>query len=373
MVAIKTTSSGRKLAHCTDCHLHKLTNAAAPHEPRATTRAAAPTLGSAESAEYPEPAQVVLIQQPDPGQPYDVVATESALRWTFVIRQRHLDHGHCPLPAQAVRRIRTAKVVHLHDGHGFPKVLAVSLGKRITKGRLQGIHWPHTQVVPGTRVTAELDRSRLRLFLTPLERPVFIAMKRLLYEYDARIIARELPTILTPGGGHAASSLDLLVQETIRKLGYLDEEGHALLPMENLIRNVRSRSASERYSSETLRASVDGLISRKRLTWETGSCAADGILNFPACPGERRIRLVCYTPFVLPEHKKKQPRIVHLPSASSQHGVAGHLMRIDHLGKEASDAAQAAYTEAHRSAGLTGSHKLPEGRTYVRPHMRGGK
>ncbi|MET9384576.1 hypothetical protein ABZY09_26795 [Streptomyces sp. NPDC002928] len=326
-----------------------------------------------ESAETPETGQVVVIRQPDPGQPYDVVATESGLQWTFVIRQRHLDHGQCPLPAQAVRRIRTAKVVHLHDGHGFPKVLLAPLGKKITKEHLRGIHWPQTQVVPGTRVTAELDRSRLRLFLTPLERPVFIAKNRLLYEYDPRIIARELPTNLTHSRGDTAPSLDLLVQETIRKLGYLDEEGHALLPMENLIRNVRSRSASERYASETVRASVNGLISRKRLTWETGSCATDGILNFPARPDERTIRLVCYTPFVLPRLKKEQTRVVQLPSASSQHEVAGHLMRIDHLGKQASDEARAAYTEAHRSAGLTGSHKLPKGHTYVRPHKRGGK
>ncbi|MET7848349.1 hypothetical protein ABZT48_08875 [Streptomyces avermitilis] len=373
MIAIKTTSSGRKLAHCTDWHRQRLTNAAGSHEPHATTGADAPMLGSVGSAEIPEHDRVVVIQQPDPGQPYDVVETESGLQWTFVIRQRHLDHGQCPLPAQAIRRIRMAKVVDLHDGRAFPTVLLASLGKKITKERLQGIHWPQTKVVPGTRVTAKLDRSRLRLILAPLERPVFIAKKQFLYEHDPRIIVRELPMNLTHSRDDTTPSLDVLVQETIRKLGYLDEEGHALLPMENLIRNVRSRSASERYSSEAVRVSVNGLISRKRLTWETGSCAADGILNFPARPGERTIRLVCCMPFVLPKLKKEQPRVVQLPSATSQHGVAGHLMRIEHLGKQASDEARAAYTEAHRSAGLTGSHKLPKGRTYVRTHKRGGK
>lgn len=115
---------------------------------------------------------------------------------------------------------------------------------------------------------------------------------------------------------------------------------------------------------------MNGLINRKRLTWETGSCADDGVLHFPARPGERTVRLVCYTPFVLPKPKKQ--RVVHLPSASSRHGVAGHLMKIEHLGKQASDTAQAAYAEAHRSVGLTGTHQLPKGHTYVKPHKRGG-
>lgn len=372
VVAIKTTSSGRKLPHCTDCHRQKITKITGAHEPRTATEAVTPVLDSAASAEAQDPDQPVVIQQPDPGQPYDVVETESGLQWTFVIRQRHLDQGQCPLPAQAVRRMRTVKVVHLHDGRAFPTVLLASLSKKLPKEHLQGVRWPQAQVIAGTRVTATLDRSRLLLFLTPLERPVFIARRQFLYEYDPRIIARELPTTPMQDRVGTTPSLAVLVQETIRKLGYLDEEGHALLPMENLIGNVRSHHGSERYSSGAVRAAVNGLISSKRLTWRTGSCAADGILNYPARPGQRTIRLVCYTPFVLPNLKKEQ-RVVHLPSASSQHGVAGHLMRIDHLGKQASDAAQAAYTEAHRSAGLAGSHKLPKGHTYVRPHKRGGR
>ncbi|MGV4891362.1 hypothetical protein ACSR0Z_33215 [Streptomyces viridosporus] len=371
MIAIKTTSSGRKLAHCTDCHRQKLANATSAHEPRTTAEPTAPTPDSVGGAETPGPDQVVVIQQQDPGQPHDVVETDSELQWTFVIRRRHLDHGQCPFPAEAARRIRTAKVVHLHDGRAFPTVLLASLRKRITKEHLRGVHWSRTEVMPGTRVTAKLDRSRLRLSLTPLERPVLIAQKRFLYEYDPRIIARELPTSLTYSRVDTASSLDVLVQETIRKLGYLDEAGRALLPMENLVRNVRSRGTSEQCSSEAVRASVNGLVSRKRLTWQTGSCAADGVLHFPARPGERTVRLVCYTPFVLPQPKKQ--RVVQLPSTSSQHGVAGHLMKIEHLGKQASDTARAAYTEAHRSAGLAGPHKLPKGHTYVRPHKRGGQ
>ncbi|MET9759166.1 hypothetical protein ABZ016_08935 [Streptomyces sp. NPDC006372] len=370
VVAIKTTSAGRKHPHCADCHRQRVTNATGGREADSTTGAGAAPLDDIEEAKTSGLDQVVLVRQPDPGQPHDVVETTSELQWTFVIRRRHLDQGQCPLPAQAARRIRTAKVVHLHDGRAFPTVLLDSLRKKVTKEHLRGIRWPRAELMPGTRITAKLDRSRLRLFLTPLERPVFIAKTRFPYEYDPRIIARELPTSLTYSPAGVGASLDVLVQATIRKLGYLDAAGSALLPVENLIRGVRSRGASGQYSNDAIRASVNGLINRKRLTWRTGSCAADGVLHFPARPGERTVRLVCYTPFVLP--KPKNQRVVHLPSASSRHGVAGHLMKIEHLGKQASDTAQAAYAEAHRSADLTRTHKLPKGHTYVRPHERGG-
>ncbi|MBK3528314.1 hypothetical protein ACWCQF_13135 [Streptomyces rubiginosohelvolus] len=370
VVAIKTTSAGRKLAHCADCHLHGLTNVASAHKPHAPVVGTASAPDGAEGAATSRPDETVLIRQPDPGQPHDVVETASELQWTFVIRRHHVEHGQCPLPSQAARRIRTAKVVHLDHGRGFPTVLLDSLRKKVTKEHLRGIRWPGAELMPGTRITAKLDRSRLRLSLTPLERPVFIGSKRFSYAYDPRIIARELPMSLAHSPAGIGVSLDVLVQETIRKLGYLDESGSALLPVENLIRGVRSRGTSHPYSSDAIRASVNGLINRSRLTWETGSCAADGVLHFPARPGERTVRLVCYTPFVLPKPKKQ--RVVHLPSASSQHGVAGHLMKIEHLGKQASVTAQAAYAEAHRSAGLTGTHQLPKGHTYVKPHERGG-
>ncbi|MFF9761702.1 hypothetical protein ACF1G4_19625 [Streptomyces caelestis] len=372
VVAIKTTSSGRKLPHCTDCHRRKITSTLNARDHHAASEATAPEPDSNRSEAAEDPEQEVVIQQADPGRPHDVIETESSLQWTFVLRQHHLDHGYCPLPVQAVRRMRTVKVVHLDYGRAFPTVLSATLGKKITRERLRGVRWPQSQVMPGLRITAELGRSRLCLSLTPLERPVHVARRQFFHDYDPRIIARELPAITQHDSESVAPSLDLLVQETIRKLGYLDEEGRALLPMQNLITNVRSHRGPQDWSGAAVRAAVNGLISRQRLKWATGSCAADGILNYPARPGERTIRLVCYTPFVLPVREKEQLRVVQLPSASSQHGVAGHLMRIEHLGKQASDEARAAYSEAHRKAGLTGSHKLPKGHTYVRPHKRGG-
>lgn len=202
VVAIKTTSAGRKLAHCADCHLQRFTSAASTHEPHAPAVGTASAPDGAEGAATSRLDQTVLIRQPDPGQPHDVVETASELQWTFVIRRHHVEHGQCPLPSQAARRIRTAKVVHLDHGRGFPTVLLDSLRKKVTKEHLRGIRWPRAELMPGTRITAKLDRSRPRLSLTPLERPVFIAKKRFSYAYDPRIIARELPTSLahSPAG-----------------------------------------------------------------------------------------------------------------------------------------------------------------------------
>ncbi|MGW0952602.1 hypothetical protein [Streptomyces sp. NPDC002545] len=377
MVAVETADAGTTLVYCANCHRQRISAGASTPEPRAAASGAVPVPRkmASEDERHTGPDQAVVIQQPDPGKPHDVIVTESEVQWTFVIREHHLNDGVCPLPPQAVRRMRTVKVVHLHDGRAFPTVLldAPPRKKKDAKERLRGIRWPQTHIMTGTRVTAKLHQGQLSLFLSPLERPVMIARKRFLYDYDPRIIARELPASPTQNQAGSTTSLDGLVQETIRKLGYLDEEGRALLPMENLISNVRSHRGPQRYSSDAVRAAANRLLSRRRLTWETGSCAPEGILNFPARPGERRIRLVCNTPFLLPKRKNERQRVVHLPSASSHHGVAGHLMKIDHLGKQASDSARAAYAEAHRRAGLAGSRKLPKGHTYVRPHERGGK
>ncbi|MFC9543218.1 hypothetical protein ACFTXK_01005 [Streptomyces sp. NPDC056956] len=286
------------------------------------------------------------------------------------------------MPAQAVNRVRKAKVVHLHRRRAFPTVLlAGPLKKKTAQGHVRGIQWPRSEIITGTRVTAEVDGSgRLHLSLTPLPQPVFIARRRFDYEYDPQIVVRELPLPpVRPQAGKATTSaltpLENAVLQTIRKLGYLDEEGRALLPMANLLNNLREQQGTgQAHSSEAVRAATSRLLSQRRLTWATGSCGPDGLLNHPARPGERKVRLVCYTPFVLPRRKDTpgQWRVVHLPSGTSQHGVAGHLMKIEHLGKEASDAARSAYAEAHRKAGLAGSHTLPEGHTYVRPHQRGG-
>ncbi|GAA1426823.1 hypothetical protein GCM10009601_36770 [Streptomyces thermospinosisporus] len=97
-----------------------------------------------------------------------------------------------------------------------------------------------------------------------------------------------------------------------------------------------------------------------------------GMLRYPARSGERPVALLCYTPVLREANREDlrhaEPEVAYGVAA---HRVAGHLMRIGHLGKEASAEARAAYREDHQRAGLAGPHELPRGFTYVREHERG--
>ncbi|MEU3556155.1 hypothetical protein [Streptomyces fragilis] len=316
---------------------------------------------------------VLLIEGCDPGEPHDVLETRSGIRWTFVLREHHLEHAVCPLPPEAAPHLRKATVVRVHDGRAWPTVLLDVRRKKAVQESISGVRWPRAQVMPGTRIMAELSNGQVELRVTPLERPVFIARRKFLHAYDPQVVVRELPM---SSKSALDAPLDRAVLETIRKLGYLDENGRALLPMSNLIANVgRLHGHGRPVPGDAVRAVVDRLVISKRLTWQTGSRSPEGILAFPARQGEKKVRLVCYRPFELPrgDGDQKSQRVIHLPGPSSRHGVSGHLMKIDHLGKEASEEARAAYADAHRRAGLAGSHKLPKGHTYVRPHDRGGR
>ncbi|MBY8845834.1 hypothetical protein [Streptomyces sp. SP2-10] len=383
-VAVETGGTVDGQVFCSGCHERRSVEGPSLSEPRLaeapTSSAAAAEQAAAEQAgaegvheRAPGPDEPLVIQQPDPGVPHDVTETDAGITWTFVLRERHLHQGLCPVPPQAVGHLRRATVVRLHDGRAFPTVLLDSRYKKVPRDDIRGVRWPRTQIMLGARISAELSQGHLDLRLTPLERPVLIARKRFLYAYDAQVVVRELPAD-PPRGKAGANPLDSMVLDTIRKLGYLDEKGRALLPMANLVDNVhRAYGHGPSRSGDAVRAAVNRLLSSKRLTWQTGSRTTDGRLNFPARKGEKAVRLVCYQPFDLPRLQDAQRRVIHLPGASSLHTVSGHLMRIDHLGKQASEAAQGAYAEAHRQAGLAGSRRLPKGHTYVKPHRRGGK
>lgn len=86
----------------------------------------------------------------------------------------------------------------------------------------------------------------------------------------------------------------------------------------------------------------------------------------------RNCGTACYAP-VLREADREDLRHAEPEVAYSlaAHRVAGHLMRIGHLGKAASAEARAAYRDDHQRAGLAGPHELPRGFTYVREHERG--
>ncbi|WP_329303544.1 hypothetical protein OG410_39350 [Streptomyces sp. NBC_00659] len=205
------------------------------------------------------------------------------------------------------------------------------LHARLTKDQrhLRHVDWQRAGIMTGTRVTGRWSPGQnFKLVVTALEQPVALAGRRMLHEYDPRVVAQELAKGRNPKQDVNLSELERLVRDTVRELGYLDERGRALLPMRNLINNIRASSRSSSWASDAIRSSVNDLIANGHLTWETGSHGADGTLDFPARPGQVQIRLVCYTPNLHPVPVETQHQVVTLPSTTSRHQVAGHLMHI---------------------------------------------
>ncbi|MFE1797717.1 hypothetical protein ACFW9L_16320 [Streptomyces sp. NPDC059517] len=330
----------------------------------------------------------VVIRQFDPGDPHAVVEDGPVVEWKFVLRNRHLAARHCPVPSQVAGQLTQAifsavsryttwspKLTIICGGRYRKLLLEMPLHARLTQDQrhLKRVNWQQAGIMTGTRITGRWRPGQnLKLLITALEEPVVLTGRRMLYAYDPRVVAHELTKSRNRKQDVNLSELARLVRDTVRELGYLDERGRALLPMRNLINNIRASSRDgSSWASNAVQSSVNELIANGHLTWETGSHEANGILNFPARPGQIQIRLVCYTPDLRPAPVETQHKVVTLPSTTSQHQVAGHLMEIGHLGKTASDEAKAAYTEEHRRAGLAGSHSVPKGYTFVKKHQRG--
>ncbi|MGC4982599.1 hypothetical protein ACLQ18_18515 [Streptomyces sp. DT193] len=323
----------------------------------------------------------VVVEETNQGFPFSVVSTGQAVGWKLYVRAENLVHGTCPVPVEIVDRIpRTPLNIALVSGGNLTLVqsakrvhiLDYQSGARLQlegdQPFLTGISW-HPFVLPGTRVAMRWDqraRTRLHIAYTRLSKPVIVAGTIVRYAYNPRIMTRDLAA--TDVRANRAEELVLI---TLRELGYLDERGRALLPEPALIRNSIERAEPGQASRMEIKEAIQSLQSRKLLTWEWGSLGAGDRLHYPARAGEDPVELLCYTPAVCEVDQEVLQPGGHGATAARAHRVAGHLMRIGHLGKEASAEARAAYRYDHQRAGLAGPHELPRGYTYVREHERG--
>ena len=199
--------------------------------------------------------------------------------------------------------------------------------------------------------------KKLRFAYTPLDEPVVFGGTVVRYAYDPRVMTRDLAAF-----DARVDRVEELVLITLRELGYLDETGRALLPQEALIWNTVERGRSERPSTGKIRRAIERLLSRRILTWAQGSFNRAGMLHYPARHGEKEVPLLCYAPVLRVAEREDLQDVVADPAyGASAHRVAGHLMRIGHLGKEASAEAKRAYRDDHKRAGLAGPHELPRG------------
>lgn len=315
----------------------------------------------------------VVVEELDGGLPHSVVNTGLTVEWKFSVRAEHLRHGTCPVPAEMATRAAPQEPLDLTFLRGRHRIGVLDEQKGIRlrvdgdKPFLTGLTW-QPFVLPGTRVSVRWDTWRkLRLTYTPLDKPVVFGGTVVRYAYDPRIMTRELAAF-----DARVDRVEELVLIALRELGYLDEKGRALLPEEALVRNTIERAPSEEPARKKIHAAIERLLSRGILTWEQGSIDQAAVLHYPARRGETPVPLLCYAPTLrVADREDLRNDGTGAGHGVSAHRVAGHLMRIGHLGKEASAKARAAYREDHRRAGLAGSHELPPGFTYVREHERG--
>ncbi|MGD6741863.1 hypothetical protein ACOKM3_08495 [Streptomyces sp. BH106] len=324
-------------------------------------------------APHEEELAQVVVEELDSGLPYSVVNTGLTVEWKFYVRAEHLLHGTCPVPTAMADRAAPQEPLDLTFLRGRHRIKELDRQKGIrldTGGAdplLTGLEW-QPFVLPGTRVSVRWDMWRqLRLSYTPLDTPVVFGGTVVRYVHDPRIMTRELAAF-----DARVDRVEELVLITLRELGYLDEKGRALLPRPALVRNTVERAQPERPPRKKIDGAIERLLSRGLLSWHEGSVNRAGMLHYPARRGERTVPLLCYAPALRAADREDlrhaEPEVAYSLAA---HRVAGHLMRIGHLGKEASAEARAAYRDDHQRAGLAGPHELPRGFTYVQEHERG--
>ncbi|MGY0069251.1 hypothetical protein ACWZEH_21180 [Streptomyces sp. QTS137] len=315
----------------------------------------------------------VVVEERASGLPYSVINTGRTVEWKFHVRAEHLLHGTCPVPAEMADRASPHEPLDLTFLRGRRRigVLDEQEGARLrvegAEPLLTGVTW-QSFVLPGTRVSVRWETwGKLRLAFTPLDKPVVFGGTVVHYDYDPRIMTRELAAF-----DARVDRVEELVLNALRELGYLDEKGRALLPQEALVRNTIERAPTEQPPTKKIRGAIERLLARGVLTWEQGSVNGAAVLHYPARTGETPVPLLCYAPMLrVADREDLRDGATGAAYGTSAHRVSGHLMRIGHLGKAASPEAEAAYREDHRRAGLAGPHELPRGYTYVREHERG--
>lgn len=314
----------------------------------------------------------VVVEEHDGGLPYSVINTGRTVEWKFHVRAEHLLHGTCPVPAEMAYRASPHEPLDLMflRGRHHIGVLDEQKGAQLrtegTEPLLTGVTW-QPFVLPGTRVSVRWETwGKLRLSFTPLDKPVVFGGTVVRYDYDPRIMTRELAAF-----DARVDRMEELVLNALRELGYLDEKGRALLPREALLRNTIERAQTEQPPAKKIHGAIERLLDRGILTWEQGSVNGAAMLNYPARRGETPVPLLCYAPTLRIADREELRNDAGTAYSTSAHRVSGHLMRIGHLGRAASPEAEAAYREDRKRAGLAGPHGLPRGYTYVREHERG--
>ncbi|GHJ17075.1 hypothetical protein [Micromonospora sp. AKA38] len=297
------------------------------------------------------------------------------LTWSVALRQAHLDGGWCPLPDDAQLGMSQARRLHLRIDHQVRGSSAnlncqTALRTRGDRWELAGIPWP-AELPAGTIVAVTWPRGgdRVRISATPLTTSERIDGVHFAHRYDARVVTREH----APGAGRPGRVPDLndmsWVMHTVRKLGYLTEDGEAILAEDALVHNCLRLGLPPRRARDIPRA-VKRLIASGALRRVGGSVDVDGRPWYPPRSGNRRVTLLRYVPRVEPAPTPHEPP-GHV-GTRRRHKVAPHLRTLP-PGAQASPEKEEEYLEMVRDARIVDrGGGLPRGKTLVSGHERDG-
>ncbi|MEH0841078.1 hypothetical protein V6U81_01615 [Micromonospora sp. CPCC 205711] len=298
---------------------------------------------------------------------------KGSMSWRVALHRAHLDGHWCPLPDSPLSDDSPGRQLRLHlnhEAHGqstFSPVQRVALRRRDGRWELAHLHWP-ADMRPGTLVTVTMhpDRDVATAQTTPLSPPERVDGVYFAHRYDVRVATRENG----PGSDQYGRVPDLTdmswVLHTLRKLGYLTEDGEAILAEDALVQNCL-RLGLPPQRTKGIHKAVERLIADHAVYRVKGSVDPDGRPWYPPRPGSRRFPLLRYVPRV---EAVTAPRNTsgEWHQHKKGHEVTGFLRRLP-AGAQASPEQEEAYLETVRDARIV-DRGLPKGRTYVKPHYR---
>ncbi|MEV1009816.1 hypothetical protein [Streptomyces sp. NPDC049881] len=286
--------------------------------------------------------------------------------WIQPLRSVHLRDGLLPVPPDLMEDMPSGSLrVRLRHSGPTEQDTGTSHGVhlQLKAGGVARIGWPD-DFFPGIRLSCvwEPGTGLITAATQPLAEPLSVDGRPVRHRYDRHVLTRD---------GHIPA--DTYVMIAVRRFGYLDAYGRAMLARQHLPEAVRLAMPDIRRPPVPLDETVGQLIADGLLTIERGSRGADGRPHYPPRSREPLLDLLCYRPQI--QYPQSAPRPGDTQAGSGavvrRHRVPGFLRLIGHLGHEASEEQRRLFREDHDAFGLAGSSELPPGYTYVRPHHRG--
>ncbi|MEV4765940.1 hypothetical protein AB0J89_25285 [Micromonospora chokoriensis] len=294
------------------------------------------------------------------------------MSWRVALHRVHLDDRWSPLPGGRMPDREDGRHLRLYLNHdsedtSHKPVQRVALRRRGGQWELAGVTWP-AGLAPGTLIT--FTWCPTQGFVTgntiPLPLPERIDGVYFTHEYDPQAVTRQN----APGADQYDRVPDLTdtgwALHTLRKLGYLTEDGEAILAEDALVDNCLRLGLPARRASGIPDA-VRRLLRARTLDRVTGSQDSSGHPWYPPLARQPRIPLLRYRPRVEVVTMTNDPG-GEGPLERRPHEVAGFLRRLP-PGAKASPEQEDAYREAVREARIV-DRGLPDGLTYVKPHQR---